>query len=103
MGKDKKQRKAASYSDVAKQQPPKTTTRNNQPTDTGSNVPDPEPLINLDSDHSSSDEAGNRKNPVPAKRARTVSKDAMDEDFPSPFPQTKTASDSANFPQQPNI
>src|ERR1051325_8154148 len=99
MGKDKKQRKAASYSDVAKQQPPKNATRNNQPTNTGDNVPDPEPLINLESDHSSSDEAGNSKNPVPAKRARTVSKDAMDEDFSSPFPQTKTASSSDNSPQ----
>src|SRR5436190_15310730 len=103
MGKDKKQQKqqTASYSDVAKQQPGKNTTiRKPQPAHVGSKASEQEPLINLDSDHaSSSDEAGNNKNPVPAKRARTIPKDAMDEDISSPISQQKTASSSANFPQ----
>src|ERR1043165_795406 len=73
------QRQTASYSEVAKQQPAKNTTvRKPQPARTGSSAPVQEPLIDLDSDRaSSSDEAGNNKNPVPTKRARTVSKDAM--------------------------
>src|ERR1041384_6624480 len=96
------QRQTASYSEVAKQQPAKNTTvRKPQPGHTGSSVPVQEPLIDLDSDRaSSSDEAGNNKNPVPAKRARTIPKDAMDEDFSPPISQTKTASSSDNFPQQ---
>src|ERR1041384_5203338 len=97
------QRQTASYSEVAKQPPTKNTTvRKPQPTRTGSSAPVQEPLIDLDSDRaSSSDEAGNNKNPVPAKRARTTSKDAMDEDISPPISQAKTASSSTNFPQQP--
>src|ERR1051325_8256781 len=103
MVKTQKKVQQASYFDVAKQQPPKTTTvRKPQPANTYTNVSDLEPLINLESDHSSSDEAGNNKNPMLAKRTRTISKDAMDEDFPSPFPQTKTAPNSTNF-LQPTI
>src|ERR1041384_4567261 len=99
MVKTQKKVQQASYSDVAKQQPTKNTTRKNQPTNTGTNVPDPEPLINLESDHSSSDEAGNSKNRQPIKRARVAHQDAMDEDISLPLPQNKTASNSTNFPQ----
>src|ERR1043166_987214 len=100
MGKTKKDIKQVSYSDVAKQQPSKTTTRKSHTVQASTSAPDPEPLINLESDHSSSDEAGNNKNPVLNKRARTISKDAMDEDIiPPPVYQPKTASSSDNFPQ----
>src|ERR1044072_6111460 len=89
----KQQQKSVSYSDVAKQQPPKTTTRKPPTTYASTSASDPEPLINLDSDNaSSSDEAGNNKNPVPTKRARTISKDAMDFEISPPVPQQKTAS-----------
>src|ERR1044072_8646102 len=84
------QQKSVSYSDVAKQQPPKSTIRKPHSIHASTSAPDPEPLINLDSDHaSSSDEAGNNKNPVPTKRARTVSKDAMDLKIPLPVFQQK--------------
>src|ERR1043165_9716245 len=100
MGKTKKDLKQVSYSDVAKQQPSKTNTRKSHTVQASTSVPDPEPLINLESDHSSSDEAGNNKNPVPTKCARTVSKDAMDEDIiPPPVFQEKTASSSDKFLQ----
>src|ERR1051326_223946 len=100
MGKTKKDIKQVSYSDVAKQQPSKTTSRKSHTVQASTSASDLEPLINLESDHFSSDEAGNNKNPVPTKRARTVSKDAMDEDIiPPPVYQPKTASSSDNFPQ----
>src|ERR1043165_218856 len=100
MRKTKKDTKQVSYSDVAKQQPSKTNTRKSHTVQASISAPDPEPLINLESDHSSSDEAGNNKNPVPTKRARTVSKDAMDEDIiPPPVFQEKTASISDKFSQ----
>src|ERR1044071_305820 len=100
MGKTKKDLKQVSYSDVAKQQPSKTTSRKSHTVQASTSAPDPEPLINLESDHSSSNEAGNNKNLVPTKRARTVSKDAMDKDIiPPPVYQPKTASSSDNFPQ----
>src|ERR1051325_10754600 len=96
----KQQQKSVSYFDVAKQQPSKSTIRKPQPTHASTSAPDPEPLINLDSDNaSSSDEAGNNKNPVPTKRARTISKDAMDFEISPPVSQQKTASSSDNFPQ----
>src|ERR1043166_7440310 len=99
MGKTKKDLKQVSYSDVAKQQLSKTNTRKSHTVQASTSTPDLEPLINLESDHSSSDEAGNNKNPVPTKRARTVSKDAMDEEIiPLPGYQPKTASSSNHFP-----
>src|ERR1043165_2072874 len=100
MRKTKKDTKQVSYSDVAKQQPSKTTSRKSHTVQASTSAPDPKPLINLESDHSSSDEAGNNKNPVPNKHTRTVSKDAMDEDIiPPPVFQEKTASSSDKFPQ----
>src|ERR1043166_1336343 len=100
MGKTKKDLKQVSYSDVAKQQPSKNTSRKSHTVQASTSASDLEPLINLESDHSSSDEAGNNKNPVPNKRARTVSKDAMDEDIiPPPVYQEKTTSSSDKFLQ----
>src|ERR1043166_2563812 len=94
------QQKSVSYSDVAKQQPPKSTIRKPYTIHASTSAPDPEPLINLDSDQaSSSDEARNNKNPVPTKRARTISKNAMDFEISPPVPQQKPASSSDNFPQ----
>src|ERR1043166_4937650 len=61
MGKTKKDTKQVSYSDVAKQQPSKTNTRKSHTVQASTSAPDPEPLINLESDHSSSDETGNNK------------------------------------------
>src|ERR1043166_5250133 len=101
MGKPKKQQQqqTVSYSDVAKQQPTRTSIRRQQTVQAGPSVPDPEPLINLESNQSSSNEARNSKNSVLAKRARTISKDAMDEDISSPVFQPKTASSSTDFSQ----
>ena len=84
MSKKRNNTQKVSYADATKvSQPEKPKNyghRKGQKTLDTVDKPEQEPLIDLNSDHSSSDEAGNSKNRQATKKVRTSTSDAIDED-----------------------